>query len=82
MVDLWNNLIVDGASGDDKKDENYWEVNLIDFIYRVYTILYTEAFKYNYLDPTNMAFGDSYLKKERLNLVNNCINIDKGKKTK
>jgi hypothetical protein len=82
MVDLWNSLIVDGASGDDKKDENYWEVNLIDFIYRVFTILHAKEFKYDDLDPTKMAFGDPELKKERLNLVNNCINIDKGKKTK
>ena len=81
MVDLWNNIIVDGATSDEKKDENYWEVNLVDFINRVYTVLYTEKFQYNELDPTKIAFGDPELKKERLNLVNSCINIDKGKKS-
>ena len=28
-----------------------------------------------------MAFGDPELKKERLDLINSCINIDKGKKS-
>ena len=81
MIELWNNIIVDGASSDDKKDENYWEVNLVDFINRVYSVLYAEKFKYDELDPMKMSFGDPELKKDRLDLVNSCINFDKGKKS-
>ena len=81
MVELWNTIVVDGATNLEKKDELYWENNLIEFVNRVYSVLYAEKFKYDELDPAKMALGDPILMNDRLTLINSCIQIDKGKKT-
>lgn len=81
MVGLWNTIVLDGATNVEKKDELYWETNLIDFVNRVYSVLYAEKFKYDELDPTKMALGDPNLMNDRHKLIDSCIQIDKGKKT-
>lgn len=81
MVELWNTIVVEGASSSDKKDENYWESNLIEFVNRVYSVLYAEKFKYDELDPTKLALGDPGLMHDRQTLINSSILIDKAKKS-
>jgi len=81
MVDLWNTIVVDGATNVEKKDESFWELNLNEFVNRIYSVLYAEKFKYDELDPTKMALGSQALMNDRINLINSCIQIDKGKKT-
>jgi hypothetical protein len=80
MVDLWNSIVEDGASTTEKKDESYWESNLIDFVNRVYTILYAEKFQYEESDPMRMTMGLAELKSTRCLLITSAIKIDKGPK--
>jgi hypothetical protein len=80
MIELWNSIVEDGASNTEKKDESYWENNLIDFVNRVYTILYAEKFQYDENDPMRMTFGFAELKSARTLLVTSAIKIDKGPK--
>ena len=80
MVELYNTIVEDGASNSEKKDENYWETNFVDFVNRVYTILYAEKFQYDENDPMRMTLGLNELKSARTLLVTSAIKIDKGPK--
>jgi hypothetical protein len=82
MVELWNTIVDEEGSINDKREDIYWETNLVDFVNRVYSILYAESFQYDELDPTRMSLGQPDLLSTRQLLVNNSIRIDKGKKTK
>jgi hypothetical protein len=78
MVELWNSIVIETATSNEKKDDNYWEYNLLDFVNRTYTVLYSEKFQYNEMDPTKT--GDGSLDSIRNLLINSAIKFDKGKR--
>ena len=82
MVELWNSIVDEEATNLERKEESYWETNLVDFVNRVYSVLYAESFQFDELDPTKMSLGYPDLLSTRHLLINNCIRIDKGKKSK
>ncbi len=57
------------ASGTEKNSESYWEDNLVDFVNRLYPIIYSDKFKYSDLDPTAVSFGDNELTETRKKLI-------------
>lgn len=81
-VELWNKIVDEEGSMNDKREEIYWETNLVDFVNRVYSVLYAENFQYDEMDPTRMSLGYPDLLASRHLLITNSIIIDKGKKTK
>lgn len=82
MVELWNSIIVEGSSNTDKKDEEFMERNLQEFVNKIYTVLYADKFKYNEMNPTQLALGDPELVTNRALLIDSCIKLDKIKKSR
>ena len=60
------------ASPSERTSDSYWELNFIDFVNRLYPILYSEKFAYSELDTTSFSFGDE-LYETRKKLVTSAL---------
>ena len=80
MVELWKEIITDGATSDEKKNELFLRQNLLIFVNRIYSVLFAEKFKYDELDPTKVPRGDIHLMEDRNNLINCVMKYDKSNK--
>ena len=80
MVELWKEIVTDGATSDEKKNEGFLRQNLLIFVNRIYSVLFAEKFKYDELDPTKVPRGDIHLMEDRNNLINCVMKYDKNNK--
>ena len=80
MTELWNEVIIEGATSDERKNEEFLKKNFVSFVNRIYSVIYSEKFKYDELDPTKVPVGDIHLMEARNNLINSVIRYDKNNK--
>lgn len=80
MVELWNEVVIEGGTSTDRKNDEYLKEHFRVFVNRIYSVLFAETFQYDELDPTKVALGDISLMEARNNLINSVIRNDKDQK--
>ena len=77
FVELWKELIIDGETSSNRKNEVFLKNKFIMFNNRIYTVLFCEKFKYNSNDPTKIE-TDPKIIEERANLITSALKYDKS----
>ena len=80
MTELWNEIVIEGATSAERKSEEYLTNNFKTFVNRIYSVIFADQFKYDELDPTKVPVGDIKLMEARNNLINSVIRYDKNAK--
>ena len=80
MNEIWKEIIIDGSSSEQKNNELFLRENFEIFVKKINSILYSEKFKYNPIDPTELPRGDIKLMQERDILLNCILRADQDKK--
>ena len=80
MTELWNEIVIEGATSAERKSEEYLTNNFKTFVNRIYSVIFADQFKYDELDPTKVPVGDIKLLEARNNLINSVIRYDKNAK--
>jgi|LauGreDrversion4_2_1035121.scaffolds.fasta_scaffold1205292_1 hypothetical protein len=82
MTLLWKQLVMyfilnhrDTATKDNKKDDLYWEGNLVIFVENLYSVLYNDKFAFDFSDPYRTSLGNPDLKNTRKSLINSLFNL-------
>ena len=79
FVELWKELIIDGETSSNRKNDVFLKNKFITFNNRIYTVLFAEQFKYNSNDPTKIE-TDPKLIENRNNLITSALKFDKSGK--
>jgi hypothetical protein len=78
MVEIWNTILNETATVKDKKEEIFWENNLIDFVNKINNVLYADRFEYYELDHTKLSHGNLF--QTRSDLINSSVKYGRVKK--
>ena len=79
FIELWKELIIDGATSSERKNEVFLKNKFVMFNNRIYTVLFAEKFKYDVNDPTKII-TDLKVIEDRNNLITSALKYDKSGK--
>ena len=79
FIELWKELIIDGATSSERKNEVFLKNKFVMFNNRIYAVLFAEKFKYDVNDPTKIT-TDLKVIEDRNNLITSALKYDKSGK--
>ena len=80
VVELWNEIVVEGATSADRKNEEYFKKYFYEFVNKVYSVMFTEKYMYEHTNATCEYCGENEIAEIRKRLINAIVRCDKPAK--
>ena len=80
VVELWNEIVIEGATSADRKNEEYFKKYFYEFVNKVYSVMFTEKYMYEQVNATCEYYGENEIAEIRKRLINAIVRYDKPAK--